>query len=228
MEEAGPMSRGTPDIEGGDGGRARRTIVPAGAAVAAALLIAAGCGRYRIEYHERPGFYEAAGGAKQERVTLDDGTVLIYRPRQTSADLQRASGEAEGERFEIREEKEDGTVVLRALLPEHVLANTLTCLRNEEYDLLWEQMLSAQTRRAYELRGQGYEEYKQFFSTNRNELAATLTRITLGLSRQESYMENIGGGVIRFRLHPRVASAFKFKTADVVAEDNGLKLLIIR
>ncbi len=196
-----------------------------GAALAAAFLLVAagGCGTYRIEYH-RPGF-EAAAGIKQDQVTLEDGTVLIYRPRQAEGELQREAGD---QRFEIREEKEDGTVVLRAILPEHVLANTLTCLRNEEYELLWEQMIAAQTRRAYELRGEGYEEYRRFFSTNRNELAATLTRLALGLSRQESYMESAGGGVIRFRLHPRIAAAFQFKTADVVAEGDGLKLLMIR
>ncbi len=185
----------------------------------------AGCQTYRVEYHRRPAFYKSAAvGELEDRVTLEDGTVLVYSTRGGS---QVSGDAASGERFQIREELDDGTIILRAMLPQHVLANTMTCLRNQEYQLIWDQLLSKRTKRSYELHDQGYDQFAAFFGANRLELGATLTRMMLGLSRGESYMENMGGGVILYRFHPRIASEFEFKTVKVIAEDGGLKLLII-
>ncbi len=189
-------------------------------------LATAGCQTYRVEYHRRPAFYKSAAvGQLEDRVTLEDGTVLVYTTRGASQDTGDG---ASGERFQIREELDDGTIILRAMLPQHVLANTMTCLRNQEYELIWDQLLSKQTKHSYELHDQGYDQFAAFFRANRLELGATLTRMMLGLSRGESYMENMGGGVILFRFHPRIASQFEFRTVKVVAEGGGLKLLIIK
>lgn len=194
-------------------------------ALACAALAPASCQTYRVEYHRRPAFYKSAAvGPLEDRVTLEDGTVLVYTSRD---DQQGAGDEVAGERFQIREELDDGTVILRALLPQHVLANTMTCLRKQEYQLIWDQLLSEQTKHSYEIQDQGYDEFAAFFEANRLELGATLTRMMLGLSRGESFMENVGGGVVLFRFHPRIASQFQFKTVKVIAEGGGLKLLII-
>jgi hypothetical protein len=198
-------------------------------AMCLAIAASAGCKGYRIEYIKRPAYYrDALPGGGEDRVTLEDGTVLVFTTRDTAQDLAPKSAGDKGEPFRIRQEKEDGTVVLRALLPQHVLANALTCLRNQEYQLMWDQLVAARTHREYELREQGYEEFARFSAANRQELAATLTRMLLGLSRGESMMENVGGGVVRFYFHPRIGSAFKFKTAEVIAEGGGLRLLMIR
>ncbi len=207
-----------------------RTLV-AGALVSGGLAITlatAGCETYRIEYHRRPAYYKsAATGQLEDEVTLEDGTVLIFTSRGGEARTDGSDGEP-GERFQIRQELDDGTIVLRAFLPQHVLANTMTCLRNQEYELIWEQLLAERTKHSYELSEMGYEEFAGFFRANRMELAATLTRLMLGLSRGESFMENVGGGVVRFRFHPRIAPQFEFKTAEVIGEGGGLKLLIIK
>lgn len=211
-------------------GTSRAATIERGAAVAAALAIAflGGCKSYRIEYIKRPAYYrDAMPGGGPDRVTLEDGTVLVFTTHDAAQDLESTPAEGR-EPFRIREEKEDGTVVLRALLPQHVLANSLTCLRNQEYELMWEQLVAERTRREYELRGQGFVDFARFSAANRRELAATLTRMLLGLSRGEAFMENIGGGVVRFSFHPRVASAFKFTIAEVTAEGGGLKLLVIK
>ena len=194
----------------------------------AGALTAGGCQSYRVEYHERPAYYRnAMEGEPEGQVTLEDGTVLVFTTRGTPGeDHGRADGA--GRRLQIREELDDGTIVLRAMLPQHVLANTLTCLRNEEYELMWEQLLADQIKRTYELRGQGSEDFARFLATNRMELAATLTRMMLGLSRGEAFMKNVDGGVIRFYFHAKVASEFRFTTIEVVAEGGGLKLLMIR
>ncbi len=191
-----------------------------------------GCESYRVEYHTRPAYYRnATSGAMEDRITLQDGTVLVFTSRDLSGDIGDHSddmGDGPSERFQVREELDDGTIVLRAFLPQHVLANTMTCLRNQEYELIWEQLLSEQTKRSYEAREQGYDEFAAFFTANRLELAATLTRLMLGLSRGESFMSNDGDGVVRFYFHPRIGPEFEFKTVEVVAEGGGLKLLMIK
>ena len=198
--------------------------------VTATALGTLGCETYRVEYHTRPSYYQAAGMERDETVTLDDGTVLVFSSRELSGSpVAVAAGDVDDRpRFQIRDELDDGTIVLRSLLPQHVLANTLNCLRNQEYELIWEQLLAPRTRRNYELREQGYDQFEAFFAANRMEIAATLTRMMLGLSRGEAYMENVDGGIVRFYFSPRVAPAFKFKTVEVISEGGGLKLLIIR
>ena len=198
----------------------------------AIMSVVGGCASYRVEYHKRPTFYKnAMTGASEDNVTLADGTVLIFTSRTMSVDDRQGSDVMDDEpreRFQIREESDDGTIVLRAFLPQHVLANTMTCLRNQEYELIWEQLLSERTKRSYEAREQDYEDFAAFFAANRLELAATLTRLMLGLSRGESFMSNDGGGVVRFYFHPRIGREFDFKTVEVVAEGGGLKLLMIK
>ncbi len=186
-----------------------------------------GCEEYRIEHHRRPSYYQdAAVGELPDRITLADGTVIVYETINGAGDLK--TGDVSDENvFQIREEFEDGSVVLRARVPEQVLANTLTCLRNQEYELLWEQLLSERTRRSYELQGKGVEDFANYFAQRRNDLARTINRMMLGIPRNEVVMENVGSGVIRIRFHPQVGRLFRFKTVDIVSEGPGLKLLMI-
>ncbi len=193
------------------------------------LMTTAGCESYRVEYHKRPAYMmNAAGLQENDQVTLEDGTVIVYSTREVAPEATGDPVANPSEKFQIREELDNGEVVLRALLPQHVLANTLTCLRAEEYELIWDQLLSERIRMEYELRGQGYEDFERFFATNRLELAATLTRMMLGLSSGDAFMKNVGGGMVRFYFHPRIAPQFKFRTVEVISEGGGLRLLIIR
>ena len=186
-----------------------------------------GCEEYRIEHHSRPSYYQdAALGELPDRITLADGTVIVYKTINGAGDLK--TGDVSDESvFQIREEFEDSSVVLRARVPEHVLANTLTCLRNQEYELLWEQLLSERTKRSYQLQDKGVDDFSTYFAQRRNDLAKTINRMMLGIPRNEVVMENLGGGVIRIRFHPQVGRQFVFKTVDVVSEGPGLKLLMI-
>jgi hypothetical protein len=183
----------------------------------------AGCEPYRIEYHHRPSYYQRLTNRPlNERVVLEDGTIVVYNEADPFDDSQ---GE-ERETFSIREKLDDGSIVLRAILPEHVLANTLECIRNHEYELLWDQMLSERTKLAYAEQDQGVEEFAAFFRAHRRELARTLNRMLLGISTHEVVMENAGNGVTVCRFWPQVAGDFKFKQVSLVNE-YGLKLLLI-
>ncbi|MDY7109540.1 MAG: hypothetical protein SYC29_12970 [Planctomycetota bacterium] len=196
-----------------------RTLLP----ILTVAALFAGCEPYRIEYHNRPAYYRRMTNRPlDERVVLEDGTILVYN----EADPFDESGDKGEAPFRIREELEDGTVVLRALLPEHVLANTLECIRNSEYELLWDQMLSERTKLAYEEQSQGVEEFAAFFREHRRELARTLNRMLVGLTAHEVVVESQGNGVTVCRFWPQVARDFKFKQVSLVNEQ-GLKLLLI-
>lgn len=186
------------------------------------------CEPYRIEYVKHPEFHRSATrGATPQREVLPDGTVIVHvYGDEDESDLQRKAN-SKSEPFKIREEKENGEIILRAILPEHVLANTMTCLRNEEYEMLWEQMLSERTKLAYSQEGLDKDDFAQFFSENRQELARTLNRMILGLPRQEVVTDNLGNGVLQYRLVPQVAAQFKFRKVQIVGEGYGLKLLLI-
>jgi hypothetical protein len=198
------------------------------AAVIAGGAMMSSCTPYRIEYHKRPAYYKrAVKGDLPDRVVLDDGTIIIYEEiGSKGGPAVRGSGDAE-DAFKVREELEDGSVVLRALLPEHVIGNALLCLKNQEYELLWDQMIAERTKLAYKAEGQGVEEFAAFFRTHRTELGKTLNRMLMGLATGETVVEPLGDGMIRCRFWPQVAQQFKFKYVTLAREDFGLRLVLI-
>jgi len=189
-----------------------------------------GCKPYRIEHRKRPSFYHRASATElPEQEVLEDGTIVVYETSRPRGEFQRSREvDEEGKPYEIREEKEDGTIVLRAFLPEHVLANTLTCLRNEEYELLWDQMLAEVTKQAYEDRGEGPEQFAAFFRKHRQELAKTLNRMILGIPREEVEVVWAGVDAVGCRLRRHVAEQFVFTQVEMVREERDLKLRIIQ
>jgi hypothetical protein len=207
--------------------RIQRVVLSLGAVVACS--VSAGCEPYRIEYIKRPEFHrQASRSSLPDREVLEDGTIIVnVYGTEDETELHRRANSS-SEQFRIREETEGGRVTIRALLPEHVLANTLTCLQNEEYQLLWDQLISDRTKMAYAERGMTDTDFTTFFQSQRPELARTINRMMLGLPRQEVIAENLGQGVMQFRFQPHVARAFRFTRVQMISEGYGLKLLLIQ
>jgi hypothetical protein len=203
--------------------------VPRSLLAAAALLAtqAAGCEPYRIEYRHRPSYYQQMNEETlPERVVLDDGTVIVYESRVPSSRNLDPKGDLK--KFEIREEHEDGSVTLRALLPEHVIANTLHCLRYEEYQLLWDELVAEESKRTWAAEGKGVEDFTAFMRDNRLELAQMLSRMRIGLATNQTVVDRKPGGVLECGFWPQTAMLFEYKKVVLVREDIGLKLLAIR
>lgn len=216
-----------------------------GAPFIAILIVAAsgagGCEPYRIEYHKRPAFYHSASVTPlPDRIEMPDGRVIVYeteQPRQnygTSARKASAGDGAEGSvaeepgMLEIREERTDGSVVIRCILPEHIVGNLMTCLRFEEYGVIWDQLLSRRTRQSYEARGAGFEAFAEEMQTQRRELMTMLNRMSFSFYGSDVVLEGNGQGGLRARLSPFIADQFKFTTIEMVNEDGLMKLLMIR
>jgi hypothetical protein len=216
---------------------ARRSPAPAwlaaAAATAAAALTLPGCEPYRVEYHRRPAFFQEMSDEKlPDQVTLDNGTVVVYSDhRGERRDPIKEKVEAEG--FSLRAEREDGTVELRALMPEHILAHALMCIRSGEYRLMWDQLVAEQTKLAYADQGKGFEEFEAFMIDNRVELARMLTRMNLGINMHECAQGYVAPGLYRVQFIPRVvmnndgSRQFRFTKVDMVQEGFQLRLAMI-
>lgn len=192
------------------------------------MVFACGCEPYRIEYHKRPSYYKQASEEElPDRVTLDDGTVIVYEDRGNQATLE-GHMEQRGEPTQFREERDDGTVELRAFIPQHILANLVMCLRNEEYELMWDQLLAEETRESYEDEAGGYEAFEDFMAEHRRDLLAMLNRMLVGQAMQELHIHRVEGGVMRCEFRPQVQHDFEFRQIDMVYEGTDLKLLMIR
>ena len=132
-------------------------------------------------------------------------------------------------KFKGREELDDGTIILRALLPEHVLGHTMTCLRNGEFQLLWDQMISRETKLAYAEQEMGVAQFAEFCRKNRPELMKTLNRMIFSYySGSDVVLERLPNLTVRVRFSAQLATQFKFREVVVVQEIDGMKLGIIR
>lgn len=133
-----------------------------------------------------------------------------------------------GKTFRIREETDDGTIVLRAKLPRHVLVNTLACFRNNEYQLLWDELLASSTKSFYTEQKDGYVKYETHLRKHRRDMAALVNRMVVGQTFSETIIHQADDGTITCRLRKRLMPRFKFKEVLMVKENGGLKLLTIR
>jgi hypothetical protein len=195
------------------------------AALGAAIAAVGGCKVSRTEYRTRPAFYNTASETPlPDEFELADGTRVVYREDRPQG-FQSADPDAE--LFKIREEKGNGAVILRCILPEHVIANTMTCLRNEEYDLIWEQLLARSTRDSYSAQGLGFDDFREVMEEQRPELMTTLNRMGFGFFGPDVVLDRGAGGAVRARFGPRLSDQFQFQYVDMVMETDGMKLLLI-
>jgi hypothetical protein len=187
------------------------------------VLVISGCGETRVQYRKMPGFYgRMASVDGAEGGTDRDGTEV----RWVQADERTLEGftNQQGEIFMMREERSDGTIALNALMPEHVMLNTLDCLSNQEYRLLWDEMISEQTRTWYEEEGGGYEACEQFFRTNRRDVVLLLNRMKAGMASREVDRITIQDGKIRLQLVQQLRHRFTYTLIDCTWDGEKYRL----
>ncbi|MBQ72448.1 MAG: hypothetical protein CMJ67_06030 [Planctomycetaceae bacterium] len=162
--------------------------------------------------------------ARRERKRLREKAIAAGRPIPPEAMEPEPPKE-----FKSREVLDDGTVRLYAILPEHVIANVMSCLRKQEYFELWEQVVANSTRQIYTSRGEGVEEFVQWCVRNRSELMMSLNRMSFGYyGGSDVIIDRLPDLSVRVRFSPTIASQFDFKEVLVVQERDGMKLAGIR
>ncbi|MBC8309575.1 MAG: hypothetical protein ISR75_00625 [Phycisphaerales bacterium] len=184
-----------------------------------------GCGTQTTEYRTSPSWQTALSGGNSVDHVRDDGTVVKFN---SSNESSSHTIKEYLNTIELQEKDEiTGELTVRSILPEHVLNHTLTCLRDRNWDVLYEQIISAKSRQYYSQLENGREEFDMFFITNRRELARTLQRIHGGKGFGDMVASENGNTII-YELSARVASGYKFKAVTFVREDQFLKLDSIR
>ena len=184
------------------------------------LLFALGCEPTVVQYRKKPAYYQQMAGASFRDGTTEDGVQIRWQEptKSVSSPYEQVIGK---EVFRIREEQADGSVVIQAKLPQHVLVNTLTCLRNNEYQLLWDQMLARSTRDFYERQEDGYVKYEAHLRKHRKDMAALVNRMIVGRTFGEVETQKADDGTIRCRLRKKLRRDFEFKEVLMVSEDRA-------
>ena len=203
-----------------------------GVSIVLTMIATSACTPYRIEYHQRPGFYAQASEKELPSETvLADGTIIKFvegAPKHTGAGAKGALDLRGAEVIKLRDENDSGSTTLRAYAPEHVLAHAKRGVRSREYRLLWDQLLSERTKEAYKRDGKTYEDFASFCESNRPAMMETFNRMGFGLYSPDVVQESMGGTGFRYRLHPRLADQFVFTQFDIVRENGMLKWAMIK
>jgi len=191
------------------------------------LLLPFGCEEKRIQYRKTPSFYSRMADMQGGRDTvLEDGTEIRFihqQPRELDSFTDHT-----GKKFLMREELEDGSVSLNALMPEHVLLLLLDCLQSQEYTLFWDEMISTSTKEWYESEGGGRKACLEFLRINRRDIADALTRMKMGTGLNEVERIQVDEGIIRLRLAEHLRHRFAFTEVDTRWEDGKYVLVSIR
>ena len=188
------------------------------------FIAAAGCTTQKIEYRTRPAWHYTMSNTIKNEVTRDDGTLVKYVSigGQNSATVQEYL-----DSIQLEEVDElTGKLTLRAVLPEHVLSQLLTCLRDRNWDLLFDQILSDEARYYFESRENGIAEFRYFFINNRRDLAKVLQRMIRGNAFGDVKLID-EGSFTKITLASHASGDYKFKKVTLVRESDFLKLYSI-
>lgn len=186
-----------------------------------AIVPVIGCETRRVEFHTRPAWHYSMTKSMSNEVVRDDGTVVKYTPIGGST-TTAVQAYLDGITLEETDET-TGDTTLRAVLPIHVLTQTLVCLRDRNWDLLHDQILSGAAQAYFAARENGREEFVSFFETYRSDIAKSMQKMIQGKPFGDVLMEE-EGRMIRMTFSPRMVGNFKFRMITFFREGEYLKL----
>lgn len=184
-------------------------------------LILTSCQIDKTEYRTTPSWHLAMGTSLPKNKILDDGTLVIHEiigGRNSAAVEEYLSG------IEM-ESKDDltGEITLRAVLPEHLLSQTLVCLRDRKWDILYSQILSRGAQDYFESIDSDLVYFKEYFNTHRLEFAKTMRKMIQSQSFGDTLVQKDDPYTTLY-FAPNMLGNFKFKRLELITEDDYLKL----
>lgn len=129
--------------------------------------------------------------------------------------------------LKLRDVERDGTITLRAIMPEHVMTHLVEAIRNHEYGPFYSQMLSDETRQAYERAG-GEAVFAEWAEKNRKELLTFLNRMGSNWTGAEVITERVTALRMRYRLDRRNLPDIRFEVVEIINENGGVRLALVR
>ena len=185
------------------------------------LSIVAGCATERIEYRTRPAWHYSMSDSMENEIIQEDGTIVKYSPvgGTNSTAVQQYL-----DTIELHEVNDlTGEITLRAVLPEHVLSQLLTCLRDRNWELLYKQVLSREAQTHFESKENGTTYFQTFFDSNRRDIGKLLQRMIKGSAFGDVRQIEDGRFTI-ITIAPHSANDYRFKKITLVREHDFLKL----
>ncbi len=201
-----------------------------------ATVFLVGCAEERTEYHYRSqAEADAIGRPVDETFVKADGTKVVYSSKRRekingttpSGTDGSSTPDLEKPPVDLREKKASGEVILRATFPEHVVDHLTECVRNEEYDLIWNQLMASDAKRELEERG-GMKYLTTFFTNNRKEVMATLNCMRINLKNGHVALRKKDETHLTAELDSTLRTSYRFTVIDFESTPTGMKLVGIR
>jgi len=129
--------------------------------------------------------------------------------------------------LKLREVTPDGKIILRAVMPEHVMAHLVEAVRTREYAPFYAQMLSKEAHDAYQRAG-GEAVFVEWAEKNRKDLLTFLNRMGSNWNGSEVITERVTALRMRYRLDRRNLPDIRFEIVEIVNQGGAVRLAMIR
>ena len=195
------------------------------------ILCSVSCTQRTIEYRRVPAWARQLGATESSFTGQDGREVRWVYDTTDKAFVATGTIGVDGEHIPgaapagPREETQDG-VALHCTLPMHVVRNLRQCMVEEDYDLIWEQLLAEDQREFYAAGGEeGRAAFERFLTQARKDLVTCLRRMEAGDVFGDVKQEMLDEHRMGIWLHPRVQGEFPIKGIVIVqAADGTLRL----
>lgn len=186
-----------------------------------------GCQQKTVEYRRVPAWAQHLGAGGSSHVDEDGNEFHWVVDRVSEPFIASGTIGADGSYMAgkpppaPREESEDGPQ-LHCALPMHVVTNLRQCMIDEEYDVIWEQLLSDPQRAFYEEGGElGRAAFERFLRQCRKDLVTCLRRMEAGDVFGDVRRDMIDEDRMAVRLHRRVRGEFPVYGIIITQADDG-------
>ncbi len=198
---------------------------------ALACAAVAGCTMERTEYRYRPDYVSINQGRPlEEEYYKPDGTRVVitsHIPGSVESGTAEPSPAPEAAAPTEPPKPGDKPPPLNVHTPDMVLEAFMVGLRSENYDDLYERLVSPQQKQRMGERN-GRAEFVKFCETNRRELMASALRLCSSIRAGQSPPMQVSADMTRYRLPDTDRGAFGFMTVEVERTPEGLRLAGMR
>ncbi len=128
----------------------------------------------------------------------------------------------------LRRRLEDGTVVLVSRSPRELILHLYETLRDNELELLEEQVISQRAKQAYLASRKSPKDAVAWLVKHRKDVEELLATMPAGEQTPGVFMKPLGNNAFRLNSADAAALGLKLRRVDVVVEQGRFRLLTIQ
>ena len=122
----------------------------------------------------------------------------------------------------------DGSVTLLARSVRHMMMNIQLCLEHEDDQVLYDQVISDQTKQEFQAQGKDPHQAVEFIKTNRDDIMTLFSRMPFGEQSPNIILKQPARRTILLEVTGLAAKDMRFTQLWAVMEKGNWKLLWIR